>query len=249
MTSLELWAAIDLLGGSVVTLKNGKEKERTNWEESAAALAARWEREGADGLHIIDLDAAFGKGNNREMILSIVENAKIPVQVGGGIRSRKVAEDLLESGVSRVIIGTIAYAEPETLADLLAFHGAEKIVVAADYSPDGRVMTRGWTRSQDLTVFEAAKQSESAGVVNLLVTAVGQDGTAKGPDLKTMKELCSSTTSEKMKIIASGGIRDVADLKELAGQGASGAVIGRALYDGGVRLQEAKTEMRQGKGR
>jgi phosphoribosylformimino-5-aminoimidazole carboxamide ribotide isomerase len=239
---LQLWAAIDLLGGSVVTLRQGKEQQKTSWKENPLDLAERWERDGADGLHVIDLDAALGKGSNRETILSIVERAKVPVQVGGGIRSRKIAEDFLESGVSRVIVGTIAYAEPETLTGLLESQGAEKIVVAADYSPDGKVMTKGWTLSQDLSVFEAAKRVESAGAVNLLVTAVGQDGMAKGPDFKTMKKLCSST-KKNMKIIASGGIRNVADLKELADGGASGAIIGRALYDGGVKLLEAKVDL------
>jgi phosphoribosylformimino-5-aminoimidazole carboxamide ribotide isomerase len=266
---VELWAAIDLLGGSVVTLRQGREDQRTSWKQGAVELAARWESEGADGLHIIDLDAAFGKsgGSNQGTILSIVERAGIPVQVGGGVRSQLRAEELLRSGAFRVILGTIAYAEPAVLAGLLHAFGPERIVVAADYSPQGIVMTKGWTSSQGFSVFEAAEMMESKGVLNLLVTAVGQDGMASGPDIRTVKELCalqdregkknkSSRTSqirargggggrggEGIKILASGGIRDVADLEDLAEAGATGAIIGRALYDGGVKLAEAKAAL------
>jgi phosphoribosylformimino-5-aminoimidazole carboxamide ribotide isomerase len=250
---VELWAAIDLLGGSVVTLKQGKEDRRTTWEQGAAELAARWESEGADGVHVIDLDAALGKkgGSNLDTILSVVEKAGVPVQVGGGIRSRERAEALLEAGVFRVILGTVAYAEPETLAGLLGAYGPERVVVAADYSSEGKVMTRGWTSSQDFSVFEAAKMMESKGVRNLLVTAVGQDGMAGGPDAKTLRELCASSSlamggdAERMKIYGSGGIRDVADIQELAEAGASGVIVGRALYDGGVKLAEAKARLEE----
>jgi phosphoribosylformimino-5-aminoimidazole carboxamide ribotide isomerase len=174
--------------------------------------------------------------------------------VGGGIRSRESAEALLKAGVFRVILGTVAYAEPETLAGLLEAYGPERVVVAADYSSEGKVMTRGWTSSQDFSVFEAAKMMELKGVRNLLVTAVGQDGMASGPDAKTMSELCASSSlamaqrsgggdAERMKIYGSGGIRDVADIQELAEAGASGVIVGRALYDGGVKLAEAKARL------
>lgn len=238
---MELWAAIDLLGGEVVTLRQGKESERTSWGEGPAEFASRWEAEGADGLHLVDLDAAFGKGSNLGTIRSIVERAKVPVEVGGGVRSRGAAEELLESGVARVIVGTIAYSQPETLRGLLEAEGPERVVVAADYGPDGRVVTKGWTSSQEFTVFEAAKRLEKAGVVNLLVTAVGKDGMGEGPDVPTLRRLASST--KKVRLVASGGIRDSADLKDLAEAGAAGAVIGKALYDGRVKLKEAKRRL------
>jgi len=241
---LELWAAIDLLSGSVVTLKQGKEKMKTSWGEEPSEVAARWEREGADGLHIIDLDAAFGKGSNRETILGMVKRAKIPVEVGGGVRTRAAADFWLGSGATRVIVGTLAYKEPETLSALLLEHGAERIVVASDYI-EGKVVTSGWTKSQDVSVLEAAKRFEAAGVVNLLATAVGQDGMATGPDLKTLSALCAK--SKRLRVIASGGIRDAEDLKEIEKRGAAGAVIGRALYDGGVRLEETRAVLGGGR--
>jgi phosphoribosylformimino-5-aminoimidazole carboxamide ribotide isomerase len=235
---MELWAAIDLLSGDVVTLRQGKEAMKTTWKEGAVDVAAKWEREGADGLHIIDLDAAFGKGSNRKAISKILERAKIPVEVGGGVRSRATAESLLESGAARVILGTLAYKEPETLLELLRQRGSDRIVVASDYE-SGSVVTSGWTASLDVGVLEAAKRFEAAGVVNLLATAVGRDGMATGPDLEMIRALSAST--RKLKVIASGGIRNVRDLLELDRIGAAGAVIGRALYDGGVRLGEART--------
>jgi imidazole glycerol phosphate synthase subunit HisF len=148
---LELWAAIDLLSGSVVTLKQGKEEAKTTWEEGAVEVAERWEREGADGLHIIDLDAAFGKGSNSKTISKILERAKIPVEVGGGVRSRAAADSWLESGAARVILGTLAYKEPETLSGLLSQRGPERIVVASDYA-DGKVVVSGWTAGQGVGV-------------------------------------------------------------------------------------------------
>ena len=237
---LELWAAIDLLSGSVVTLKQGKEEMKTTWEEGAVEVAQRWESEGADGLHIIDLDAAFGKGSNSKTISKILERAKIPVEVGGGVRSRAAADSWLESGAARVILGTLAYKEPETLSGLLSERGPEKIVVASDYA-DGKVVTSGWTANEGVGVLEAARRFEAAGVVNLLATAVGRDGMATGPDLETLRVVCAF--SKKLKVLASGGIRSLHDLVEIEGRGAKGAVVGRALYDGGVDLGEARAAL------
>jgi phosphoribosylformimino-5-aminoimidazole carboxamide ribotide isomerase len=237
---LQLWAAIDLLSGSVVTLKQGKEEMKTEWEEGAVDFAARWEAEGADGLHIIDLDAAFGKGSNSKTISKIIERAKIPVEVGGGVRSRAAAEKWLESGATRVILGTLAYKEPETLSELLRQRGPEKIVVASDYA-DGKVVANGWTASQGIGILEAARKFEAAGVVNLLATAVGRDGMATGPDLETLRVLCAF--SKNLKVLASGGIRSLHDLIVIESRGAAGAVIGRALYDGSVELGDAKAAL------
>lgn len=233
---MELWAAIDLMEGSVVTLVQGRDTEKRRWEENPLQLAERWESEGADGLHIVDLDAAFQRGSNEETVLKIIKNAGVPVQVGGGLRSEEVARRWLENGARRIIIGTMAYSEPAVLAKLLESYGPERIVVAADYK-DGEIVTRGWKEGQGISVEVAARTFERAGVTNLLTTSVGRDGMGSGPDLDTVKTLVAVT---RMGIIASGGIRDLSDLKGLTEAGAKGAVIGRALYDGSLKLEDAK---------
>ena len=237
---MELWAAIDLMNGAAVTLVQGREIEKTVWKQGPVQLAERWQREGADGLHIIDLDAALGKGSNQSVITKMVEESRIPVQVGGGIRSEELANEWLERGVERAVIGTLAYANAAALGSLLRKYGPGRIVVAADYK-DGEIVTKGWTKGQGVPVEEAAERFERAGVVNLLTTSVGRDGMRSGPDVETVRMLSESRS--KMKIIASGGIRDIGDLTLLAEAGATGAVIGRALYEDTVSLAEAKRRL------
>jgi phosphoribosylformimino-5-aminoimidazole carboxamide ribotide isomerase len=233
---IELWAAIDLMDGSVVTLVQGRPGEKTRWTEDPLQFAERWQTEGADGLHIIDLDAAFERGSNRETVMKIIKNASVPVQVGGGLRTEEVARRWLADGASRVIIGTMAYSQPSVLAKLLDSYGPERVVVAADYK-DGEVVTKGWKEGQGISLESAVGKFERAGVTNLLTTSVGRDGTGSGPDVETISTLSRTT---RMGIIASGGIRDGRDLENLAGAGARGAVIGKALYDGTLKLSEAK---------
>jgi phosphoribosylformimino-5-aminoimidazole carboxamide ribotide isomerase len=233
---MELWAAIDILGGSVVTLVRGRAEERTVWEGSALEFAARWGDGGADGIHVIDLDAALGTGSNRELVAGVVRGSRVPVQVGGGIRSRRAAEEWLDAGAHRVVLGTMAFSDPAAARELLGSRGAERLVVAADYR-DGLIVTGGWKERRGIDVLQGARGLEAAGFRNLLVTAVGRDGTGSGPDLATVERLSSATT---MRVTASGGIRNAEDIRLLGEAGASGAVIGRALYEGKVDLAEAK---------
>ena len=232
---MELWAAIDLMEGSAVTLVQGKASERTRWNEEPLQLAKRWESEGAHGLHIVDLDAAFGRGTNRETVARIIERAKIPVQVGGGVRSEGAAGALLESGARRIVVGTMAYAQPSVLSSLLSSYGPDRVVVAADYR-GGDVVVKGWQEGLGISVEEAANRFERVGVRRLLATSVGRDGTGSGPDIETIRVLTRTT----MGITASGGIRDLKDLQALAEAGAEAAVIGRALYEGGIKLAMAR---------
>jgi phosphoribosylformimino-5-aminoimidazole carboxamide ribotide isomerase len=233
---MELWAAIDLMEGSAVTLVQGRADERTVWEESPLQLAKRWQDEGADGLHIIDLDAAFGRGSNAETIRRVIVESKVPVQVGGGMRSEKVASGWLEAGAARVIVGTLAFSDPAAARGLVETHGAERVVVAADYR-EGMIVTKGWKESQGIPIVVGARRLEGEGFKNLLTTAVGRDGMRSGPDVATIRELSLAT---RMKILASGGIRDLRDLVDLERAGAQGAIIGRALYEETISLAEAK---------
>lgn len=233
---MEVWAAIDLLRGKVVTLAQGDASRRTVWKGEPTELAKRWEMEGADGLHIVDLDAAFGTGSNQSIVESIVKRAKTRVQVGGGVRSQERVERLLDLGVDRVILGTLAYKEPGILLKLLEKFSSGKIVVAVDYKK-GKVMSSGWKDDEGVSALKAARKFEAVGVNNVLVTAVGRDGMGMGPDVATVRKICASTG---MRILASGGIRNERDVEALRRAGADGAVLGRALYEGTIKMGELK---------
>ncbi len=234
MITLEIWAAIDLRHGRVVTLHQGNPALGLTWNDGPLNIADRWEHEGATGLHVVDLDGALGDGSNQKLIESISRNSKIPVQVGGGVRTIARAEELLELGISRVILGTAAYDEHSILIDALHALGSDRLVVAVDYRDDV-IVTKGWTKESSMNVLEAATALENYGVETILATAVEFDGTALGPDLETLRKIRSLT---RMKILASGGIRSPQDIKELQRIGVDGAVVGRALYEGTVRMKE-----------
>ena len=233
---MEVWAAIDLLRGKVVTLVQGDASRRTVWKEEPTEFAKRWENEGADGLHIVDLDAAFGNGSNQRIVEHIVKRTKTRVQVGGGVRSEGRVKRLLDLGVDRVILGTLAYVKPDILWKLLEKLGSEKIVVAADYKK-GKVVSGGWKDNEGVSVLNAVRSFEAAGVKNVLATAVGRDGLGRGPDVATLRMICAST---EMKVLASGGIRNESDVEALGKAGVHGVILGRALYEGTIRLDEVE---------
>ncbi|MCS4539584.1 MAG: 1-(5-phosphoribosyl)-5-[(5-phosphoribosylamino)methylideneamino]imidazole-4-carboxamide isomerase [Thaumarchaeota archaeon] len=231
---MEVWAAIDLLGGRAVTLVQGDPSRRTVWREEPLELAARWENEGARGLHVVDLDGAFESGSNQKIIERIVKRSKILVEVGGGVRNREKAERLLGMGADRVVLGTLAYKDPAALEMLLRKIGSGKIVVATDYK-NGKVVSGGWKDSEGVSVMDAINRFESLGVDNILATAVGLDGTGEGPDVTTTRKICAST---RMRVLASGGIRSKRDMEALEEAGAHGVVLGRALYEETIKLGE-----------
>lgn len=234
MIVLEIWAAIDIRQGRVVTLRKGNPADAQTWDDSPLAAAERWEREGATGLHIVDLDGAFSEGSNLTAVESISRKSGIPVQVGGGIRTVAQAKALLDLGMARVILGTVAYNEPSVLKAMLPTLGPEKIVVALDYR-NTQVVTKGWTSESSLNVLDALEKLEDSGVKTVLATAVEYDGTALGPDIETLRKLRAST---RMKILASGGIRNLTDIRELEALWIDGAVVGKALYEGTLHLSE-----------
>ena len=234
MTATEIWAAIDLHLGQVVSLRKGKLEETKVWSTTPLQVANRWQREGASGLHVVDLDAALGHTSNRTVVESIVRNAKIPVQIGGGIRSLDDARRWLSVGADRVILGTLAYANPSELHDILVTLGPERIVVALDYR-NHTIVTHGWTKKRDLSIVDAVNNLQAAGVETILATATEFDGMANGPDLDTLHIVRGLT---RMRILASGGIRAINDVLELQEIGVEGAIAGRALYEGTFRLSE-----------
>ena len=231
---LEIWAAIDLRRGHVVSLRKGNPVDSFKWHDDPLTIAARWENEGATGLHIVDLDAALGEGSNRKVIESVSRNSRIPVQVGGGIRTTAQAEELLGLGITRVILGTVVYNQPSFLSNALRTLGSEHIVVAVDYR-SGLIVTHGWTKESSLNVLEAIRAHEANAVKTVLTTAVELDGTALGPDLGMLRKIRTSTG---MEVLASGGVRDLNDIRDLEAIGVDGAIAGRALYEETLHLRE-----------
>lgn len=234
MTESEIWAAIDLRRGRVVSLRKGRPADIKMWSDDPLAFAQRWEREGASGLHIVDLNGALSTGSNTKVVESIVSCSKIPVQVGGGIRSTKDALRWLQQGAARVVLGTLAFGKPAALTEIVTKLGPDGIVVAADYR-NGTIVTKGWTEQKPFKVLDAINDLEGKGIKTVLATAVDLDGMARGPDLETLQSIRVLT---KISLLASGGIRTIDDVLELQRIGINGVIVGRALYEGTLHLSE-----------
>ena len=233
---LALWPSIDVRGGRVVRLLQGDLEKTTVYEGDPAEVARRFAAEGADGIHVVDLDAAFGQGENREKIFEIVDAVSIPVQVGGGLRGGEVIRDFLERGVGRAVIGTLAFRDRSAFSSLLRELSPARFVVALDCK-EGRPTVRGWT--EDAGAGDAAtvaRELGESGVTALLVTDVACDGAMTGPNLDLLASVRAAFPGE---ILASGGLRGEEDLAPvdaaLAG-GARGAILGRALHAGATTV-------------
>lgn len=239
---MQLIPAIDLMGGKIVRLTKGKAETAISYEAKFGTplqAAERWKTEGAGKLHIIDLDAAFGIGDNREVIAEIAKNISLPIQVGGGIRSYEAAENLLKTGVAQVILGSLAVSDPSVITKIQGRFGPDSVVVALD-NRDGRIMVEGWQTETAITVDDALYKYAQLGVETFLITSIAQDGMLSGPDLQT---LSGAVLYEGVKVIAAGGIGSIGDLAALKGIGCSGAVIGKALYEERFTLKEALTKI------
>jgi phosphoribosylformimino-5-aminoimidazole carboxamide ribotide isomerase len=234
---LLLIPAIDLLSGKIVRLSRGDPKTAKVYDQFGGPVetAKKWEQEGAKKLHIIDLDAAFSTGNNLAIIAKITESVDLPIQVGGGIRKIEDAEKLLKMGINQVILGALAFNDPEAITQLQKRFGKEIVIVALD-NKDGKIMVEGW-KTPTAFGLEAALEKFSALEVNtFLITSITKDGTLSGPDLETLSTACKFPSVE---IIAAGGIGSLNDLIMLKRVGVAGVVIGKALYEGKFTLKEA----------
>ena len=245
---ISLWPAIDLMGGKVVRLLHGDPLQRTVYPERAVEVAVRFAAEGADGIHVVDLDAAFGTGTNVGPITEIVAASTVPVQVGGGLRDRPSVEAALATAVSRVVLGSLPFRDPALLAELLSEH-AERIVVALDCR-EGRPTIHGW--AEDAGAGEAAAVAgrlAAQGVRTLLVTDVARDGAMTGPNLDLLARVRAAFCGE---VLASGGMRgeeDLAPVAEALAGGPAGAIFGRALHGGATtvaRLAAARAALSGG---
>lgn len=225
--------AIDLMDGTVVRLSKGEESTRKGYDTSPLEAALEWKRQGARFLHIIDLDAAFGKKPNTKLILDIVNRIKIPVQLGGGIRSYDKATELLDAGVRRVILGSMAIKNPEETLWLLEDYGPERVVIALDHR-NSLVTIQGWQETTDAVLDYVLEKYVEAGFKWFLVTNVDTDGMFSGPDLETFKRI-----APRASIIASGGVSQLSDLTKLTMHGVKGVVVGKALYEGRFSVSDA----------
>ncbi|HIE14813.1 TPA: 1-(5-phosphoribosyl)-5-[(5-phosphoribosylamino)methylideneamino]imidazole-4-carboxamide isomerase [Candidatus Bathyarchaeota archaeon] len=242
---MEIIPAVDIMNGEVVRLVRGDPKAKISYSHlgDPVSLAVKWSKEGADLIHIIDLDAALEIGSNRGTILRILRTVNIPVQVGGGIRTLKTAQDLLEEGVERVILGSLAFKESRAVEKLIEEYGKNRVVIALDHLK-GEVMIKGWKESTDLTVIKAIQKFLDYGANLFLVTSVLRDGTMIGSDIKTLKKTMERYPN--VRLIAAGGIRSIDDIVSLNRIGIHGVVIGRALYDRIFTLREIRKYLAEG---
>jgi phosphoribosylformimino-5-aminoimidazole carboxamide ribotide isomerase len=234
---LQLIPAIDLMDGKIVRLTHGDPKTAKVYLQFGGPVknAKKWQAEGATKLHIIDLDAALGMGNNLSVIAEIAESVDLPIQVGGGIREIGAVEKVLKLGVSQVILGALAFSDPKAVTQIQQMFGTNSVIVALD-NRDGKIMVEGWKTATALSIKEALEKFAALGVEAFLVTSITKDGTLSGPDLDTLREACRYPN---VKIIAAGGIGGLNDLLALKQVGVEGAVIGKALYEGRFTLKEA----------
>ncbi|MCL4435429.1 MAG: 1-(5-phosphoribosyl)-5-[(5-phosphoribosylamino)methylideneamino]imidazole-4-carboxamide isomerase [Thaumarchaeota archaeon] len=233
---MEIIPSIDLYGGKVVRFVKGDPKTSKIYSDDPVKTAKSWAQEGVHAIHVVDLDSALGTGaNNREYISKIADAVKIPVQVGGGIRDFQYASSLLKQGVSRIVVGTLAFKDPEVVKKMTTSFGSEKVAVALDYVGD-KVVVRGWTTSTGISIQDAITKFRYLGADIFLMTSVERDGTLIGPDCRTLRNILKKT---KVKIIASGGIGTLHDLVHLKKIGVYGAIIGKALYEEKITLRDA----------
>jgi phosphoribosylformimino-5-aminoimidazole carboxamide ribotide isomerase len=232
---MKIIPAVDLLDGKVVRLIKGDPSNKIVYSDDPVMIAEKWESEGADALHVVDLDATLTTGNNTSIVNEIVKQVKIPVQVAGGIRSIDSAKNLLKNA-SRIVLGTLAYKEPTSVGKLAKEFASERIIVAID-QVQGKVMIDGWRRSSGMDVFDAIGKFKQMSIRYFLLTSIDRDGTLLGPDTDMLSKACSAGN---VNIIASGGISNNEDIIKVKQAGAYAVILGKALYDGKVDIKRAK---------
>jgi phosphoribosylformimino-5-aminoimidazole carboxamide ribotide isomerase len=239
-TSMNLIPAIDLKQGQCVRLRQGRMEESTVFSDDPVAMATQWVSQGCKRLHLVDLDGAFeGKPVNADVIESIsAAYPDLPIQIGGGIRTIETARAYIEAGVSYVIIGTQAVRNPDFVARLcVEFPG--KVIVGID-AKDGMVAVQGWAENSSLSVKNLAKKFEDQGVSSIVYTDISRDGMMQGVNVEATSQLASAIN---IPVIASGGVTDMNDiikLNETKQSGIEGVIIGRALYEGAISLEQAQ---------
>ena len=232
---MKIIPAIDLMSGQVVRLYKGDPKQKTIYSDNPIEIAKKWEKNGADMLHIVDLDATLGLGSNLPIIKKIIENVSVPIEVAGGLRDESIVMDTAQIS-ARVVLGTLAFKDKNTLKKLLEKLGPKKIVISVDHK-DGEIVIHGWQEGTGVKLIEAIKDFLSMGFSEFLLTNVNRDGTLEGPDLKFLEQACQL---EGANVIASGGISNVKDIQDVKEKNSFGVILGKALYENKISIEEAK---------
>jgi 1-(5-phosphoribosyl)-5-[(5-phosphoribosylamino)methylideneamino] imidazole-4-carboxamide isomerase/N-(5'phosphoribosyl)anthranilate isomerase len=233
--TLTLLPAVDVADGQAVRLVQGEAGTETGYGDPMEAALA-WQRAGADWIHLVDLDAAFGRGSNAPLLKDVVRRLDLKVELSGGIRDDASLAAALATGCTRVNIGTAALEDPDWVRSVIARHG-DQIAVGLDVRGT-RLAARGWT-SEGGDLWETLDRLDADGCARYVVTDVTKDGTLRGPNLDLLREVCART---KSPVVASGGVSSLADLQAIAGLvplGVDSAIVGKALYAGAFTLEEA----------
>jgi len=232
---MKIIPAIDLMNGQVVRLYKGDPKQKTIYGDNPIEIAKKWEQNGADMLHIVDLDATLGIGSNLSVIKKIIANVSTPVEIAGGLRDESIVMDMAKIS-DRVVLGTLAFKDKIILKNLLENLGREKIVISVDHK-EGEILTHGWQKGTGIRLVDAIKDFLAMGFSEFLLTDVTRDGTLEGPELKFLEQACQL---ENANVIASGGISNVKDVQDVKDKNSFGVILGKALYENKISIEEAK---------
>lgn len=232
---MKIIPAIDLMEGKVVRLFKGKPEQKTIYSNDPVKIAKKWEDAGADLIHLVDLDATLGRGSNWELCKKIIKELLVPVQIAGGLRDESTIDKAL--GIAtKVVIGTLAFKNKQTLKKLLSNFGNDRIIISVDHI-NGKIVVDGWQKNTGTNLIDGINDLLETGFSEFLLTNVNRDGTLEGPDLDFLKKACSINGT---KIISSGGISKLDDIKQVKNCNAYGVILGKALYENKISIQEAQ---------
>ena len=232
---MKIIPAIDLMDGQVVRLVKGDPNNKTVYSSNPLEIAKKWQSAGADMLHIVDLDATLGTGSNLEIIKKMLSELNVPVEVAGGLRDEST---ILEIGktADRIVLGTLAFKDKETVLKISDSLGKKKIVISVDQI-DGKIVVNGWQQNTETPLLDGMNEFLQLGFSEFLLTSISRDGTMQGPDIESIQKACSL---ENANVIASGGISGIDDVKQLKTLNPYGVILGKALYENKISIEEAK---------
>ena len=239
---MELIPAIDIRDRKCVRLYQGDYNKETIYSKSPSDVAVRWETAGASSIHIVDLDGAkAGTPVNLDLVENIVSSVNIKVQLGGGIRTLESAEKARSIGVNRIVMGTTAVQDPNSIQKICEEIGSETFVVSID-AKDSQVVINGWTQDSTLDIFELINRIESMGVKRFVYTDITKDGTLTNPNFKTIEQIANKTS---LNMLVAGGISSTEHLITLSELGIEGAIVGKAIYTGDIDIQKANQVLKK----